>query len=58
LNARILNFIRIEITSATEINPEKIGLYATGATVAGIAGHAALTAVKKSKDEKNSSKES
>lgn len=38
--------------SQTTINPEKVGLYATGATVAGIAGHAALTAMKKNKDEK------
>ena len=36
----------------TTINPEKVGLYATGATAAGIAGHAALTAMKKKKDEK------
>ncbi|OIJ15782.1 [NiFe] hydrogenase small subunit HydA [Anaerobacillus arseniciselenatis] len=43
----------------TTINPEKVGLYATGATAAGIAGHAALTAMKKKKDEKaNSEKNS
>lgn len=42
----------------TTINPEKIGMYATGATVAGVAAHGALTAAKKRKDEKNSTKES
>lgn len=41
----------------TTANPEKIGLYAAGATVAGIAAHATITAVQKNKDEKNSSKE-
>lgn len=41
----------------TTVNPEKVGLYAAGATVAGIAAHATVTAVKKNKDEKASSKE-
>lgn len=41
----------------TTVNPEKVGLYATGATVAGIAAHATITALTKNKDEKNSSKE-
>ncbi|WLR52942.1 hydrogenase small subunit [Bacillus tianshenii] len=36
----------------TTINPEKIGAYAAGATAAGIAAHAAITAVKKNKTEK------
>lgn len=36
----------------TTINPEKIGLYAAGATVASVAIHAAATAVMKNKDEK------
>lgn len=40
--------------SATTINPEKVGLAVTGATVAGVAVHAGITAVKKTKDEKAS----
>lgn len=41
----------------TTVNPEKVGLYAAGATVAGIAAHATATAVMKKNDDKNSSKE-
>lgn len=41
----------------TTVNPEKVGLYAAGATIAGIAAHATATAIKKKQDEKNSSKE-
>lgn len=36
----------------TTINPEKFGVYAAGATAAGVAIHAAATAVKKKMDEK------
>jgi len=36
----------------TTINPETVGIYAAGATVAGIAAHATVTAVKKNKQEK------
>lgn len=36
----------------TTVNPEKVGLYATATAAAGVAGHAAVTAVKKKKLEK------
>ncbi|MCD8510134.1 MAG: hydrogenase small subunit [Bacillus sp. (in: Bacteria)] len=36
----------------TTVNPETLGLYAIGATVAGVAAHAGITAIKKNKDEK------
>lgn len=39
----------------TTVNPEKVGMYAAGATVAGIAAHATATAIKKNIDDKNSS---
>ncbi|QOY35767.1 hydrogenase small subunit [Anaerobacillus isosaccharinicus] len=41
----------------TTVNPEKVGLYAAGVTVAGIAAHATATAVKKKQDEKNSTED-
>lgn len=39
----------------TTINPETIGLYATGVTVAGVAAHAGITAVKKNEKQENKS---
>lgn len=39
----------------TTINPEKVGLYATGVTVAGVAAHASITALKKKNDGKEKS---
>jgi len=35
----------------TTINPEKVGIYAAGATATGVAAHAAITALKKNKTD-------